>query len=47
LDVVNPSEKRDEAMPQDVIERLRHRYTASIRELATLMGPEFGEWEDR
>src|SRR4030095_1458179 len=47
LDVVNPSEKRDEAMPQDVIERLRHSYTASIRELATLMGPEFGEWEDR
>ena len=47
LDVVNPSEKRDEAMPQDVIDRLRHKYTASIRELATLAGPEFAEWEAR
>jgi Sulfotransferase domain len=47
LDVVNPSEKRDEVMPQDVIERLRRRYTTSIRELATMAGPEFAEWEDR
>ena len=47
LDVVNPSEKRGEAMPQDVIDRLRDRYTTSIRELATLVGPEFAEWEDR
>jgi sulfotransferase family protein len=47
LDVVNPSEKRDDAMPQDMIERLRQRYTASICELATLVGPEFAEWEHR
>jgi len=47
LDVVNPSEKRDEVMPQDVIQRLRHQYSASIRDLATLVGPEFAEWEDR
>jgi hypothetical protein len=46
LDVVNPSEQRGEAMPQDVIQRLRHRYTASIRELAALVGPEFAQWEE-
>jgi sulfotransferase family protein len=47
LDVVNPSEKRGEAMPHDVIDRLRRRYTASNRELAALVGPEFAEWENR
>lgn len=47
LDVVNPSEKRCEVMPHDVIDRLRHRYADSIRELAALVGPEFAEWEDR
>ena len=47
LDVVNPSEKRDDVMPQDAIQRLRHQYSASIRDLATLVGPEFAEWEDR
>jgi hypothetical protein len=47
LDVVNPSEKRCEVMPHDVIDRLRHRYADSIRELVALVGPEFAEWEDR
>jgi len=47
LDVVNPSEKADEAMPRDAIQRLRRRYIASIRDLATLVGPEFAEWENR
>jgi len=46
LDVVNPSEKRGEVMPQDVIDRLRHRYADSIRELAALVGSEFAEWEE-
>jgi hypothetical protein len=46
LDVVNPSEKRGEVMPHDVIDRLRHRYADSVRELAALIGPEFAEWED-
>jgi len=47
LDVVNPSEKRCDVMPDDVIDRLRHRYADSIRELAALVGPEFAEWNDR
>jgi hypothetical protein len=47
LDVVNPSEKRGDVMPQDVIDRLRRRYADSIRELAALVGPEFAEWEER
>ena len=47
LDVVNPSEQRGEAMPRDVLDRLRHRYSDSIRELAALVGPEFAEWDDR
>jgi hypothetical protein len=34
-------------MPHDVIDRLRRRYTASNRELAALVGPEFAEWENR
>jgi len=34
-------------MPHDVIDRLRHRYADSIRELVALVGPEFAEWEDR
>lgn len=46
LDVVNPSEKRDEVIPHDAIDRLRQRYTNSIRELAALVGPEFAEWEN-
>ena len=46
LDVVNPSEKRGEAMPEDVIQRLRARYADSIRELAALAGEEFAEWEE-
>jgi hypothetical protein len=46
LDVVNPSEKRDGVIAHDVIERLRERYTDSIRELAALVGPEFAEWGD-
>lgn len=46
LDVVNPSEKRGEVMPQDVIDRLRRRYAGSIRELAAMVGPEFAEWEE-
>ena len=45
LDVINPSEKRGEPIPQDVIDRLRQRYAASIRELASLAGSEFAEWE--
>jgi hypothetical protein len=45
LDVVNPSEKHGEVMPQDVIDRLRRRYAASIRELTSMVGPEFAEWE--
>jgi len=46
LDVVNPSEKRGEAMPEDVIQRLRARYADSIRELAAMVGEEFAEWEE-
>lgn len=46
LDVVNPSEKREQAMPQDVIDRLRVRYADSNRELAALAGPEFADWDD-
>ena len=46
LDVVNPSEKRGEAMPEDVIQRLRARYADSIRDLAALVGDEFAEWEE-
>jgi hypothetical protein len=34
-------------MPRDAIQRLRRRYIASIRDLATLVGPEFAEWENR
>jgi hypothetical protein len=45
LDVVNPSEKHGEVMPQEVIDGLRRRYAASIRELTSLAGPEFAEWE--
>lgn len=46
LDVVNPSEKRGEAMPEDVIQRLRARYADSIRELVAMVGEEFAEWEE-
>jgi len=46
LDVVNPSENRDEPMPEDVIQRLRARYADSIRDLAALVGEEFAEWEE-
>lgn len=46
LDVVNPSEKRGETMPHDVLERLRQRYAGPLRELAQLVGPEFAEWDE-
>ncbi len=46
LDVVNPSEKRGEAMPVEALGRLRQRYAAPLRELATLAGLEFAEWEE-
>lgn len=46
LDVVNPSEKRGEQMPLDTLARLRQRYAESVRELASLLGPEFAEWQE-
>jgi hypothetical protein len=46
LDVVNPSEKRGEAMAEDVIQRLRARYADSICELVAMVGEEFAEWEE-
>jgi hypothetical protein len=46
LDVVNPSEKRGEEMPVESLDRLRQRYAEPLRELATLAGPEFAEWEE-
>jgi hypothetical protein len=46
LDVVNPSEKRGEEMPVEALDRLRKRYAAPLRDLATLAGPEFAEWEE-
>jgi hypothetical protein len=46
LDVVNPSEKCGDVIPHNAIDRLRQRYSDSIRELATLVGPEFAEWEE-
>src|SRR5258706_576514 len=39
LDVVNPSEKRGQEMPVEALDRLRQRYAAPLRELATLAGP--------
>jgi hypothetical protein len=47
LDVVNPSEKRGEQMPHDVIERLRQRYAESERDLARLLGPAFADWKEQ
>jgi hypothetical protein len=46
LDVVNPSERRGEEMPVEALDRLRKRYAAPLRDLATLAGPEFAEWEE-
>jgi hypothetical protein len=46
LDVVNPSEKRGEEMPHQTLERLRDRYAAAQRELQTLLGAEFADWDE-
>jgi hypothetical protein len=46
LDVVNPSEKQGDHMPDEALARLRHEYAASLRELAALIGPEFAEWQE-
>jgi hypothetical protein len=47
IDVVNPSEKRGEGMPHDVLQRLRQRYAESVRELALMVGEGFANWEER
>jgi len=46
LDVVNPSEKREEQMPHETLARLRERYAAAQRALVELVGPEFADWEE-
>jgi Sulfotransferase domain len=46
LSVVNPSETNGEAMPDDVANRLRERYAQPNHDLAAMLGPEFGQWED-
>lgn len=46
LDVVNPSEKRDESMPHEALADLRKRYAAAQRELVELVGPEFADWNE-
>ena len=46
LDVVNPSEKRDEPVPHEALERLRERYAAAQRELVDLVGREFADWDE-
>jgi hypothetical protein len=46
LDVVNPSEKRGEVMPREIIARLRERYAGAQRELVSLVGTDFADWEE-
>ena len=46
LDVVNPSEKPGEPMPHATLTRLRQRYAEPQRQLATLIGPEFEDWDE-
>jgi Sulfotransferase domain len=46
LDVVNPSEKRNEPMPHEVLARLRTRYAPAQQALVELVGPEFAEWDE-
>jgi hypothetical protein len=46
LDVINPSENNGEPMPAHVAARLRERYAGPNRDLAEMLGPEFGHWED-
>lgn len=46
LDVVNPSERRGDTMPEAVRAQLRRRYGGPARELAELLGPEFAAWSE-
>lgn len=46
LDVVNPSEKPGQQMPEDVFGRLRARYAESVRNLAALVGDDFADWRE-
>jgi len=46
LDVVNPSEKRDQQMPHETLARLRARYAPAQRALVELVGAEFADWDE-
>ncbi len=44
LGIINPSEGRDEPMPEAARRSLRARYAAANHRLTALLGPEFGTW---
>lgn len=46
LDVVNPSERGDEPVPAEVLQRLRERYAEPNRALVRLLGDEFAMWDE-